>query len=1435
MAGRRIALLVATDGYQDPGLSQLRAPARGAGELKALLQDPAIGRYDFVRELLNRPKEEIESQIEEVLSDRSPDDLVLLYFACHGIRNDADQLFFATLTTQLRRPHTTAIQASLVHQLLDECQARTKIVLLDCCYSGLFHRGRPMSPAPVDVEKALVGRGTFVITASTALEYAYDGEQVTAENGPSAPRFTSAVIEGLSTGLADRNRDGVITPDELYDFVHQAMTDQPESGQTPTKSGQCEGNVELAYAPWIDAGAGPFARAARADELTLGSILPPPVDTVDRGFICDAWEGASRLMAPVGRLETGSGGELMCVDFSSRDGNAAVVGKLGSGKTTLLRSMIMSLALTHTPHEAEFYLLEGAVNRLGVLRPLPHVQMFAAPHEHSAVEGVLNDVEAAVATRRTLFRDLDIDSIESFRTLRSSGRIERGIAGDIFLVIDGWLDFRWEHPQFEDQVHRLANTGLNYGVHLLVTARRWSDFSVDLRGLLGTRIELALDDPEESHVDPALASGISVGWALSRRRRFRVAVPRFDDGAGDVAARRSLTDTAHRISAGWLPLQEDAGAARPARLPLSFTQLLGLDDAASVDVSVLWRPRAADERLRVPLGTGEDGRPVLLDIKDAARGGMGPHGLCVGAPGSGKSELLRTLVLGLAVSHSSEQLNFVLADFKGDSTFTGMAKLPHVSAVITDLADELPLVDRMRDALGGELQRRQELLRSAGNYANIREYDTARAAGVSLEPLPTLAVVIDGFSELLTAKPDFIEVFIQIGRIGRSLGVHLLLAAQRLEEGRLRGLDTFLSYRIGLRTYSAAESRAVLGVPDAYHLPSDPGTGYLKSGTDEMIRFKAAYVSGPLPGPVDDDPHEPDGDTVLEVVVDGLASAGPPAHRIWLPPLHEPPSLETLLGGLVHDPGRGLRSSGPGGSLIVPLGLVDKPLEQRQDLFQVDFSGKGGHGLVVGGPQSGKSTLLSTLVLSFALTHTPAEVQFYCLDLGGGRLGTLTGLPHVGGIATRLAADQVRRTVAEVTGVLDEREAFFSSEGVWSMAQYRARRDLWPDQPWGDVFLVIDGWSTFRSDYEELQPVIADIATRGLGYGVHLVISATRYSEVRPALRDQLLSMVELRLGDPMDSEIDRREAASVPIGVPGRGLSPDKLHSLTALPRLDGTGGEESLSDGTAALVRQVRDAWHGPVAPPVRTLPELLLVAELPAADGAQHRGVPVGVDDTRLAPVFLAFETDPLFIGFGDHESGKSSFLRLLAHQIGQRYTPAQAQLLVVDYRRSLLSELPDEHVLEYCTAGPRLQTAVEEVAAALARRLPGQDVTPEQLRELSWWSGPDLYILVDDYDLIATSSGNNPLVPLLEYLPFARDVGLRIVIVRTVHGASRGLYEPFLTRMRELGAQGIVLSGDPSEGALLGSVKPSRRPPGRGTLVTRHSTLGVQLGFVPSKYD
>ncbi len=909
------------------------------------------------------------------------------------------------------------------------------------------------------------------------------------------------------------------------------------------------------------------------------------------------------------------------------------------------------------------------------------------------------------------------------------------------------------------------------------------------------------------------------------------------------------------------------GAARDEAGPSSpgLLDLLGVDgDPDTFDVAAAWRPRAVRERLRVPFGIGEDGEPVELDLKEAAQEGMGPHGLCVGATGSGKSELLRTLVLGLVTTHSSAALNLVLVDFKGGATFAGLAAAPHVAAVITNLADDLGLVDRMQDALAGEMNRRQELLRAAGNLASVADYERARERGADLEPLPALFVVVDEFSELLHQKPDLADLFTAIGRLGRSLQIHLLLASQRLDEGRLRGLDSHLSYRIGLRTFSAADSRAVLGVPDAASLPSVPGVGYLRSDTSTMVRFTAGYVSGPyrreprpraapltgartatrpprpfhggwvdLPPALGPGPDEPDGDgaalaetdttepSVLDAVVERLREAGPPAHEVWLPPLEGPTALEALLPPLRDTPDRGRCAPGfpANGSLRLPLGLVDRPYEQRRDLLWADLAGAAGHVVVAGGPQSGKSTTLRALITAAALTHTPAELAFQVVDLGGGTLGGLAALPHVGTVAGRGDTDLVRRVVAEVAGVLAGRERWFREHGVTSAADLRARRRRGErfagDDGLGDLVLVIDGWHAFRADHEALEPTIISLATAGLSYGVHVAIAVSRWAELRPALKDLLGTRVELRLGDPGESEVDRRVAATVPAGRPGRGLAPDRHHVLVAIPE-----------DDPAAAVAA---AWHGPTVPPVRLLPERVDVAELPGpGEGGPHL-LPIGVDEDRLAPVLLDVSADPHLVVYADGESGKTALLRLLAHQVVTRYTPQQARLMIVDYRRGLLGAVDSEHLISYTSSAEALTAAVTDLVTSLRKRLPGPDVTPEQLRARSWWTGPEVFLLVDDYDLVAAPSGN-PLAPLVDLLAQAKDVGLHLVVARRAGGSARAMFEPVLTRLRELATPGLVGNGSRDEGPLVGAARPGPRPPGRAVLVTRrHGETLVQLAW------
>ena len=349
--------------------------------------------------------------------------------------------------------------------------------------------------------------------------------------------------------------------------------------------------------------------------------------------------------------------------------------------------------------------------------------------------------------------------------------------------------------------------------------------------------------------------------------------------------------------------------------------------------------------------------------------------------GSGKSELLRTLVAGLAATHRPDEVELAFADFKGGLTFSALQTLPHCSGMVTNLADDLSLVDRMKAALVGELERRQLMLRAAGeDVQRIGQYRALREHRPELPAMPFLVVVVDEFGELLEARPDVLEVLLSIGRTGRSLGVHLVLASQRLEAGRIRGLDSYLGYRICLRTFTAEDSVAVLGTRAAADLPALPGHGYLRTA-DGVVRFLGATVSGrgdntagrrsvrlftggELPAtapPLATTLGE--GESDLAVLVRRARSAGAGLERppLWLPPLPAPADPRPLVLGderLVVD------LPSPAQGLPVPVGLVDHPRVRRQTPLQLDPAALDGHLLVVGAPQSGKSTVLAAFATS---------------------------------------------------------------------------------------------------------------------------------------------------------------------------------------------------------------------------------------------------------------------------------------------------------------------------------------------------------------------------------------------------------------------------------------------------------------------------------------
>lgn len=227
----------------------------------------------------------------------------------------------------------------------------------------------------------------------------------------------------------------------------------------------------------------------------------------------------------------------------------------------------------------------------------------------------------------------------------------------------------------------------------------------------------------------------------------------------------------------------------------------------------------------------------------------------------------------------------------------------------------------------------------------------------------------------------------------------------------------------------------------------------------------------------------------------------------------------------------------------------------------------------------------------------------------------------------------------------------------------------------------------------------------------------------------------------------------------------------------------------------------------------------------------GIPIGVRESDLRPVAVDPDEDPHFVVFGDVESGKSSFLRVFAESVTRLYHPSQARMIVIDHRRSLLGSIQSDHLIGYGTSAQVTSDLLTQVVGAMRERAPGPDVTPEQLRKRSWWRGPDLFLLVDDYDSVATS-GADALASLQEFLEPARDIGLHLVLTCRTGGAGRAMFGPVLSRLRERSTPALILSGREEEALTWGDAKSSVMPPGRGWLVHRRNRPElIQLAYLP----
>ena len=898
------------------------------------------------------------------------------------------------------------------------------------------------------------------------------------------------------------------------------------------------------------------------------------------------------------------------------------------------------------------------------------------------------------------------------------------------------------------------------------------------------------------------------------------------DGTGLVLADQAGTDWADRLARALAPVRdvsrEDADSALPSSARL--LDLLALPDPGAADICAAWQ--LGGRSTSAVVGVGATG-PFRLDLA-----ADGPHGLIAGTTGSGKSELLQTIIASLAIVNRPDSMTFVLIDYKGGSAFKDCARLPHTVGMVTDLDGHL--TERALASLGAELRRREEVLRDAG-AKDIQDYWDARRLSPALPPMPRLVLVIDEFASLVTELPGFVTGLVGIAQRGRSLGVHLLLATQRPAGVVSADIRANTNLRIALRVTDAEESADVIDTRDAAFISrSTPGRCYVRSGAGSPAAVQGARIGGRRPGagpggatslvipvpwadlgrPLPAGPAAPAGDdlaTDLSVLVDAIAAAadrlGIPAQRSpWLPPL---PEIVTI-GDLPPD--EMASHAAAGGLVAVPYGLTDVPSRQAREPLRLDLA-HGGHVVIAGAARTGRSTALRSIAGSVAAGVSPADVHLYAIDCGAGAMLPLAALPHCGAVVSRDQADRVERLLGKLRGEIMRRQQLLAADGLAGLAEQRAASQDGQRLPW--MVLLIDWWEGFvaafeQYDYGRLIELLLQTLREGAAVGMRAVVTTDRAALLGQAGTVFGQRMV-LRLADRADATLagigERSLPASQPPGRVMLDALPSPVEAQVAMLDPDPSGPAQVAALRRLGAAAEQRHGRPSGQQRPLRVdpLPARITAAQTRELDRGFRPPSPLwvlaGAGGDDLAPQgFDLRDEGPGAVLAGPPRSGRSSTLCTMAGSLLAQGTP----VVLVTPRRSPLRGLAGADGL-LAVLGAEADEA--ELAAAT--------------------EGHDRYVvLVDDAELLTDSRLSRSLE---QVLLSGRDADLGLVLAGPVGDLGRA-YSGFIPTALKSRC-GILLGVEsPSDGDLFGVRLPRGAGPGplgRGLLIRPGSVAPVQL--------
>lgn len=1125
------------------------------------------------------------------------------------------------------------------------------------------------------------------------------------------------------------------------------------------------------------------------------------------------------------------------------------------------------------------------------------------------------------------------------------------------LESDEWQWLKWL-PHLQDR-RRVDGSGT-----ARLAWRSLAELAADLRrghltGEGSPKLVVFIDAPSEDVVAPVNwpvhLPGVTLVVLRRKRDGISALADRYqidDDGILEMAngVRPAIADdmsvTKARIFAqkmssfrpeGW---DSDLGETKTvSATKRSYFDVLGISDLDTWDPRETWKANAEDSHFEIPVGfkMAEDGtitdELATLDFGEGSVFGSGPHGTIQGITGSGKSFLLTGIVLTLCCLFGPDKLNLILMDFKGGATFPGFEDLPHVTANITDLTNEEELVARAGEVIDGELQRRKEFLRAAGNVKDIVDYRKLRAKDPDkYPPLPELIIFIDEFREFMYNHKEYLKILTRVGSLGRSLGVHIIPCSQFIDATLLAELLEHLTFGISLRSNNAHASRTVVKTDAPLYLDASKDRGQAimyksvdpkrKPNAPEQEKFIGFNVEAPYISPGGRtrprvDHRAAEGNTGLasfglantftetrehaeeqaklaakqaaaaaaateypkmkDALIKKLASYRDAEHSaipLWLPTLRAPMTYSEVDIKPSTTP-----------RLEFRLGDLDDPFNHARRPYILTPEADQAHVKVLGQNSSGRSTAIETIVCSAAQAYSPDYVSFYMIEYGGIKLGEIAGMPNVGGYARKTDSDKISRYVGEFFRLLDIRQREFGIREVTDMQSYLQSREKDPvlADPYKHVFLVIDGFQGFVNEY----PDVKDQFVLNLGdagrYGLHLIITAESEMALPVKLQDSFGATIYLALADPTSalktSSAQKTLLKTVPKNQPGRCI--DMATSLAArilvpqdevIEPVDYKEGnavfdrQADYGPGIRAFVQRMRQQHEGrPWATPIETAPEEFDHSQLwklyaehlpalppPAAGQAPRRKaldihLPIGISVEDLRMVTVPDEVSPYFIAAGDKESGRTSLLRAALNGIVSQFTPDEAQVVLIENGYQLLDEkarlaqmnrseeYPDGYLLAYAdTTKQSLATAMAKIREIIEPRVPVlENMSTDALRNRSWYSGPEVYVLIDNLDAFMGSSAfaETPLDPLVALISEWHNLGLHIYVTVPAQGFSSYMMSNKLVKaMAATNPSYALFSGPVSEGQLWAGtgIKFAFRRKGQAMLVGgNYSTEIVQM--------